>query len=462
MMRITIALLVLLGLCTQNTVWSQSFNHSPLEILKSWDYYKLIDQFGEGMPIIDTLSGQAYIAGMTYRQNWLGRPADVSFLFKKTDIDGLRLRFWSPYLTQRTNTKIPDKASPETRDSLLQAYKIQDSLHRISIGSFLKKNPHMIDSLKLIAAADSIEQKRLYDLDSIRCDSIVLAISEIMGAPIKTGLTHHTDFKARYSASWINQGFSVGLRDNTDYTDIVFSIPVINRTTAAAFEIDENSEVFHKTMVEVKGQELALSLLGTPHPSSASAYSGIQLLVEPAKGMTYLEQVFDEADYYRPSLQLMDFNSDGIREVWVSAFADLDGTCRFDQIYTLELIEPIVLFDFFEETVYNIGGAFLEGFQAEVAMANGHTELFSLDYKDMLVPQYYNVKGNLARNENVIPACLKELKAIKTDSKGIQLQGIISLSGETFREELAQLLVTWELQSGVWEVVESVIIAIDL
>ncbi|MBT7462654.1 MAG: hypothetical protein HN686_01615, partial [Bacteroidetes bacterium] len=133
-------------------------------------------------------------------------------------------------------------------------------------------------------------------------------------------------------------------------------------------------------------------------------------------------------------------------------------TCRLDQIYTLELIEPIILFDFLEETVYSIGGAFVNGFQAEIALSDGSSRMFPLPDKEKLTPTYYDVNGFLNKEEIIIPGCLKELRIIEQNDGHKAIEGIISLRGENYKNTLGYLKLVWELQEGIWEITDTQII----
>ena len=436
----------------------QDFTRDPFGILKQWDYYKMVEVLGEGTPIIDTMSGQAYIAGMQYTESWLQKPAQIDFMFKDIDISEFKLRFWSPYLGQRLNTQISETITTEERDSLLNNFKTQDSIHRASMKNFLLENPGLIDSIKAVAVQDSIEQKRLYDLDSLRCDTLVTQISEIMGKPIRQGLTHHTDRQARYSSVWINHGYSISLRDNTDYTDVIFNIPKLSNLTSSSFAVNPKTEILRKMTSQLGNDHLSISISGLPDENSNTSYTEINLIVESKNGNTYAENVFSGDQYSMPDIQWVDFDLNGTEELWITTRSISQETCRLDQIYTLELIEPIILFDFLEETVYSIGGAFVNGFQAEIALSDGSSRMFPLPDKEKLTPTYYDVNGFLNKEEIIIPGCLKELRIIEQNDGHKAIEGIISLRGENYKNTLGYLKLVWELQEGIWEITDTQII----
>jgi len=121
----------------------------------------------------------------------------------------------------------------------------------------------------------------------------------------------------------------------------------------------------------------------------------------------------------------------------------------------LELIEPIILFDFLEETVYNISGGFVAGFQAELELITGQKWTFNLPTRDKLTNTYFDQTGSLLKDERLIPSCLQKLEIVENGDNGFRLKGSIAITGEHFSAVLGHLSILWELQSGIWEVIEA-------
>lgn len=452
--QIFTALSLLLFFAGSLSLMGQGFANDPKKILKQWDYYKLIETLGEGNPIIDTIGNQAYIAGMAYKETWFNRSADVSYYFKDVDIANFQIRFWSPYLNERTEGKVSNITDPVVRDSLLRVFQIQDSLRVDSINRLLRVDPEIIQKLELDAIAINKEKRRLYDLDSMRCDTVIDEISVIMGTPLRRGLTHHTDKNARYSAVWVNNGIAISLRDFTDYTDVTFSIPFISQQRASGFNIDPMSEVLTKSYVPSGRDTLAVSLLGVSIQNDLDLFTRVGLLVESQTGSIYVNKFYNDLSIRQAQIELIDFNNDGIKEIWIKGKIDGTSSCEVHDIYTIKTIEPIIIFDSNLETNEGLFFQLLHGFQAEITLADGTTFMFPIEKTNKAIQGLYNSTGVLLEDEALIPGCLQYLKSSASGKGTHILEGRLSLYTETENRHLCDLVITWDLIRGIWEVID--------
>jgi len=436
------------------SVIGQGFPNDPKSILKQWDYYKLIEQLGEGLPIIDTIKGQAYIAGMAYQEKWLNRDVDASYYFKDVDIASFQMRFWSPYLDERTDGKLTNVTDPVIRDSLLRVFQIQDSLRIDSVSRLLRFDPSLMEELNAEALVKTDIKKRLYNLDSLRCDSLIEDISAILGQPLRKGLTLHTDKNARYHAVWVNNGIAISLRDFTDYTIVAFSIPYVNELTASGFEIDFKSEVLRKLYLSNVNDTLGISLLAVPIHNGSNTYSKTSLLTETQTGSKYVEKFHYDLPLYNLVVEAFDFNNDGVQEIWVHGIVDSEVHCEVHYIYTIENTEPIVIFDSKVETDEGLSVRLMHGFQAEVTLADGTTFMFPIRKTNKAIQGFFNSTGVLLTDEILVPGCLKYLKQKVSDNNSYILEGRLSIFTRSETKHVCDLVVTWELIRGIWEVVD--------
>lgn len=440
-------------ICFQTTL-AQDFPNSPKEILKSWDYYRLIEKLGEGSPIIDTINKQAYIAGMAYKEVWLSRDAELSYYFRDINISNFQLRFWSPYISQRTEGRLTNVTDPGIRDSLLRAYQIEDSIRMDSVSRLLRVDPVIMEDFKAKAAEKNLFKKQLYDLDSLRCDSIIEEISAVLGPPLRQGRTHHTDKGARYSAVWMNKEIAVSLRDFTDYTDISFSIPQVSPTLASSFDLDPDSEVIRKFSFPIKKEEVSVSLLAVPQNKEASRYSRASLLVEYVSGQKYVEKFNYDQVFSKLEVNGLDFNKDGLPEIWISAQTDSTSNCGAHGIFTLEAEEPILVFDSFEEAELGISGRLLKDHQIEIILADGTRFISAISPLNKAIREKHYQEGSLKQSAALEAECLHYLKTIQTGSKSIGLEGSIRLVTAEDRIPVCELKISWDLVRGIWEVVD--------
>lgn len=435
-------------------VIGQEFTNDPKDILKQWDYYKLTDHLGAGLPIIDTIESQAFIAGMAYTETWLNRTADVSYFFKDVDIANFQIKFWSPFLDERIDGKLTNVTNPAVRDSLLRVFQIKDSIRSDSVNRLLRFDPNLMKEFEKEAELQTIQKRKLYDLDSIRCDSVVEDISAIMGQPLRKGITHHTDKNARYSAIWVNKGIAVSLRDFTDYTIIAFSIPFVNSFTASGFEIDPNSEVLRKVHLPCINDTLGVSLLAVSNSQEMNTFNKATLLVESQTGSKYVEKFFSDLSLSNLSVETIDFNNNGVEEIWVHGITDNTSHCEVHYVFTVGNTEPIVIFDSKLETDEGLSLQLMNDYQAEVILADGTSFLFPLEKTNKVIQGLYNASGILLSDEILIPGCLQSLKKKAADNNSYLLEGRLSVFTQSNKEHICDLVITWDLIRGVWEAVD--------
>ncbi|MEA1878682.1 MAG: hypothetical protein U9N86_17710 [Bacteroidota bacterium] len=447
-----LSLLILLA--NSMSVVGQEFPNDPKTILKQWDYYKLAEKLGEGSQIIDTFQNQAYIAGMAYKEIWLSRPADVSYYFKDIDIASFQIKFFSPYLDERIGDKLTNVTDPVIRDSLLRVFQTQDSLRSDSVSRLLRFDPSLIEELNADALIKTSLKKDLYNLDSLRCDSLIEDITAIIGLPLRKGLTLHTERSARYFAVWVNKGIAISLRDFTDYTTIDFSIPFVNSLTASGFEIDPESEVLRKMHLSKKRDTLAISLLAVAQKKDLNMFRKASILVESQTGAKYVEKFHYNLSVKNLAVEAFDFNNDGVQEIWIHGITDSTTHCEVHQIYTVTNTEPIVIFDSKIETDEGLSLRLLHGFQAEVTLADGTSFMIPLKKTNNAIQGYYNSNGVLLANEILIPGGLQYLKSKSSDKDSYSLEGRLSIFTQSKTKHVCDLVITWDLVRGIWEVVD--------
>ncbi len=446
-----ILLIAWLSFFSWGSLSGQEFPYHPREILKSWDYYTLTEKLGEGQPIIDTLSGQAYIAGMAYRVEWINRPADLSFYFSDIQIRSFNLRFWSPNTSERRGKKFNRITDPVVRDSIIREYQIQDSLRNDSVKRLLRMNPDLLIEMNKQAERINEQEQRLYDLDSLRCDSIIFDISTIMETPYRQDTTSHSEPNARYYAVWLNKGLGISLKDYIDYIDVAFSIPDFSKQKAFAYGMDGRFEVYEKRAVKIGKDTVDVSLLALPDETNWNKFSATNLLIEPKKGQSFVEQLIDNQLIRHPEIRFEDLNADQVEEAWFSAVTDSTPECQIHQIFSLETLEPIILFNTQTDLYEATEGRLMHGFQAELTFSDGTSFLFPLD-KNSPVSVHYKSTGVLKQDMQIIPGCVSKIQTIHRQNDRPLIEGHFELIYATTKEKLAEVSVRWKLAGGFWVV----------
>jgi len=305
---------------------NKRFPFDPYIILKSWNYDQLVKVMGEGKEIIGKSNNQSYIAGMQYPYELLGMKGNLTFNFTK---DSIALCQFRQEHAIRVTSSILAKAKilPKNRDvAVVKLDSVQKS-----------------DSIRQAFTKDSIQLAQKHD--SISRDSVVQAISEIMGEPISKGATAVTQRNARYSAIWIKNGYSCMYKDYINYSEIVFSLSTVPLWAVGDFGVQPGTEIVHKITVSTMKMRWTLSLLGTPSTDSKWRYSNIFLLAEFSTGQRFLTNVPEHDINYLPKLQLDDYDGDAIPDAWIQVPSDSLSTHSNQYIYTLKLKEPNLIFN---------------------------------------------------------------------------------------------------------------------
>lgn len=435
---------------TGASLHAQVFPNDPLSILKDWDYYQLTDRLGDGDPIIDTMAGQAYIAGMRYQETWLNRRAEVSYYFTDTDISALTLTFWSPYTSERTRGIVPPTSDPEIRDSLLQVFRYQDSLRMDSISRLTRQDTMYLAELKARTIRMNAEKQRLYDLDSIRCDSLIHDLSAVMGTPYEQDSTLHTETRARWYALWFNHGLAASLKDYTDYTTISFSVSGLSPHRARAWGLLEDNELYMKSKARIDKDPVDFSLYGVPVPDSTKQYHQLSLLIEPKAGAVFSEKLIDGVPFTKPEAKLIQTGGGASRLAWISAQKASTDSCQIHQIILFEGLEPIILFDS-ETDLYHISeGKLLPGYQAELTLSDDTRMVFGVGQSE-LIRSYYQADGSLTGKEDMlIPGCLRSMSPKEAPPGRVLFDSSFDIVLYETNQVIARAKVTWKLSGGFW------------
>ena len=318
MMKKILIRLWILVLClgyVQMSRGQESLPVSPYKILKSFTYDKLIAERGEGIEIIDTLAGQAYLAGIQYPETLLGLKGTLDYFFTGDSVSRMVFRY---------NHPVPP---PE---------------------------PQIADRIVRDTAFRNLFTRQTLERDSLRRDTLIRGLSEILGPPVASGKTAPSERNARFSTSWINHGYSCIFRDYVDYGEIVFTLPNASAWIRGEFDIDPATEIVQRSVQMYKKERMTVTLMAQPDPESNIRYIHYFLLLEFGNGQRFVENLPDMDPGYLPKLKFDDTNGTGTLDAWVSIPMSPDGGSTREFIYSLQFREPILVFnslDYLPESV---------------------------------------------------------------------------------------------------------------
>jgi hypothetical protein len=387
---------LLTGFLPVNAQTIKKFPFDPLVILKSWNYDDLIKKMGEGEEIMNTMKNQQYLAGLKYPFDLLGKKGSLAFYFKKDSIS--QFQFRQQHAVRVTSANLADK-------------KIRDP------GLNMENNLAM-------QKLDSVQR-----MDSLSRDSVVRAISEILGPPLSIGATDATEKDARFSALWINFGYSCLYKDFIDYSETVFSISTVPIWMTGEFDVPASTEILKKSVVKTMKMTWTASILGVPYAGKGLTYTDIFLFFEFITGQKYLVSLPKNAiDYlsrpylmefgtgqrfyltipensigYVPTVTFEDCDGDAIPEAWIQVPIVAGGSQVRHYIYSLKYKEPNLIFNSDEQIPLAISIAINS--RVTVTLPDGALRTVEIPRQTGIVPQAaklipkgYNYLNNSPRN----------------------------------------------------------------
>lgn len=411
----------------------KNFPFNPFVILKSWNYDFLLKTMGNGEEIIGTMRNQTYLAGLKYPADLLGMHGKLEFTFVKDSIS--RFQFTKEHETRVISSDLADR---KTRDPAV--------------------------SLEYKSAMQKLDS--LQKLDSFSRDSVVKAISEILGTPLSNGRTAITEKNARYSAVWINRGYSCLYKDYIDFSEIVFTLSTVPLLAVGEFDIPTGTEILRKVMVNTRKMSWSASLLGFPSDTPKMIFSDVFLLLEFATGQKYLVSLPKNAiDFlsrpfflefpagqrclmlvpqngigYLPLLTFEDCDGDAIPEAWIQVPFDLKESRSRHYLFSLQYKEPNLIFNSDEQIPSAI--SIQNGSRIMVTLQDGTTRVVESPMP-IAIPN---------QGAKLYPKGFKYFNSTKLNTDGsTNFIGGIELRFSKGTPSLGVLEITYKHSSNGWE-----------
>jgi hypothetical protein len=284
-----------------------------------------------------------------------------------------------------------------------------------------------------IRRLDSLQKR-----DSVSRDSVVRAISEVMGVPLSNSRTAATEKFARHSATWINRGYSCLYKDYMDYSEIVFSLSTLPAWAVGEFGIPAGSQMLRKTQVSTRKLSWSSGLIGLPAASPIMTYASLFLLVEFTTGQRYVAAIPENGPGYLPDFTFDDCDGDAIPEVWVRVPADLTGSVMRHYLFTMKFKEPNLIFN---------GDELLPA-----SIQLDEPGKITINYADGSSRQAPMTKPEEFASKTLIPAGFSSLVTTRLNSDGsANFTGTINLPGPGEKGASGHIEITYKHTTGGWE-----------
>lgn len=441
---IFLILILVIVACKGTFAQDLGFKADPYNIIAGWTFEDVQREYGVAENIIDTMSGQAYISGFKYQQMWFDQPCELEFYFSDENVSRFLVRFSHP------NFAILEKEDEKRKESVDPNQVFDEGIDSLVIQR-LKDNIRMFDSVAYLK--ELYYRMDLLEKDSLRSDSVIRNISDILGQPLREGPTHHSERDSRYQASWIKNGYSCSLKDYRQYTEVNFGISPAPGAAIAEFNLDHKVKLIEKTLLTIKGEKLEVSLLGLPRSGRNLYYDRLFILNTTQSGRLYLDELPEERNGgINPRLEVTDLTGDNIPDVWLKVDIDPEGTCTNNFIYTMELKEPLLIFDPLDDLFFELEGEFQDDYNALIIIDGAERSNLPLqrdkeDYKGI-----FDQNGKILKKVHISPGCLEKIEAQPYKSKaGSQINGYLSIYGVSRSDIIGYLIASWDYDSGGWE-----------
>ncbi len=386
---------------------TKNFPFDPFVILKSWNYDFLVKTMGNGEEIIGTSKNQTYLAGLRYPADLLGMHGKLEFTFVKDSISCFQFR--KEHEIRVTSADLADR---KNRDPTV--------------------NP---EYTRAIQKLDSLQK-----MDSLSRDSVVQAISEILGPPFSNGRTAVTEKSARHSAIWINRGYTCLYKDYIDYSEIVFALSTVPSWIVGEYDIPAGTEILRKAKANTRKMSWTASLLGFPSDAPKMIFSDVFLLLEFTTGQRYLVSVPKNAIGYLPTFTFEDCDGNAIPEAWIQVPSDINSSQTRHYLFSLQFKEPNLIFNSDEQIPSAI--SFQNSSKILVTFQDGTTRVVESP-RPVAIPN---------QTEQLKPNGFKYLNTTKLNTDGsTNFIGGIELSRSTEAPGLGILEITYKHSRSGWE-----------
>ncbi|MFA1822034.1 hypothetical protein ACDX78_17920 [Virgibacillus oceani] len=237
-------------------------------------------------------------------------------------------------------------------------------------------------------------------------------------------------------------------------TIIVCTVLLLPFQSLIAQKIPDTVEIdSFETDVTGDGQDEEIILKGVPFSSDSSYYQDVWADVTNELGESW---TITYEGGYEPSLQLVDLNGDGIKDIFYQSATGGSGGLYHYQLSTLrnsELNEiPLPVQEYLE-------GAFDDNFTVIFRLSPSHkpTEIDVSDRTEEYIRLgIYDEDGNLLEQKSLVidPIAFYEPFLI-SKSKGYGLKSYQQISGAYHADQLGTVETLWYFENGAWIILQT-------
>ena len=345
--------------------------------------------------------------------------------------------------------EVEEEKQESIKNGIMTGKQFNDSLWELRFSKY----PGRFDTIQLDWKRELAYSKWMLEKDSLRSDSIIRELAGILGPPLREGPTPHTEKDSRYFATWIKNGYSCSLKDFRKYSEVNFTISPAPVNVITEFNLPGEVRMIEKAIIEVRDEIVEVSLMGVPMMQGSGVFKHFYLLALTASGSRYLDEMPEELQGgSNPGFSILDLTGDGIKDIWLH-YETLDGSgCTNNLIYTMELLEPLMIFEPMESLEYDLDGEFQDDFRALVAIDKSARTYIKLNQEDPAYENIYDNNGRLLQHVSLKAGQTETLESHPYgEGKAHQFRALLPVWGVSKENKLAYVQAVWDYNSGGWD-----------
>jgi hypothetical protein len=230
-------------------------------------------------------------------------------------------------------------------------------------------------------------------------------------------------------------------------------LPVIAISGVKAATVKEKTVVISENRSDITGDGVNenISLVGVPYEDDAKYLKAIYIDVRTSNGKHFTIPLESGA---KASLQLVDFNQDGIKDIFANV---VTGGTEGDILSFLYTMKDFIHKDLTVPDPLEMDSSFEENYKAKITITeNGKTYLFDLkDRKKVYKKLGLYYKGKLNEPTELTVNTFHSLRPANIGRGEIGLKGIQKVTGITNSDTIATVESTWKFEGGYWKLINT-------